>query len=213
MAPSPDTAILTGDLIGSTRLPAPEVDRALALLAASARDIAGWAGGETRFTRFRGDGWQIRVTEPALALRAALVLLARMRAPDSPLASRVAIGIGPITSAGTRDLADGSGPAFTASGRTLDSLPKNGTLDIAGQGVGLLHSGFVNLLEAIMRRWTPEQAEAISLHLHPDDPILDEVAGRLGISIQAASLRIRGGSGPDLRLALKAWESDARLAG
>ena len=202
-----NVAILTGDLIGSTKVAREDVERSFVVLAGLAQDIAGWAGADTRMTRFRGDGWQMLIANPDLALRAAIILLARMRAPNSPLATRIAIGIGPISSVGTKDLSDASGEAFTQSGHALDGMAaKAWTLSISGQYLTHLQVGFVNLVEAILRRWTPEQAEALSIYLQPDQPILEDIAKQLGISIQAASYRIRGGAGNDLRSALTLWE-------
>ena len=208
MTAEPIVAILTGDLIGSTQVEPAVVDQALSVMANAAQEIGQWSGADPRFTRFRGDGWQIVIAEPDLALRAAIFLAARLRASKTQIATRIAIGIGPIDSIGTRDLSDAGGAAFVASGRTLDGMLKIKTLDVAGRGVTLLHSGFVNLVEATIRRWTPEQAEAIGYYLHPDNPTLEDIASHLGITIQAVSYRIRGGNGSDIRQALKSWESD-----
>ena len=101
MAPGPKprtdsrtAAILTGDLVGSTEKPVRALERAMDALAEAARGISAWTGADTRFTRYRGDGWQMHVALPGLALRAALTAFARLRAADAGLATRAAIGIG-----------------------------------------------------------------------------------------------------------------------
>lgn len=210
--PVEHSAILTGDLIGSTQVAPTLTDEAMILLAKAAQDIGIWLQGDAKFTRFRGDGWQVLISRPELALRAALYLVARLRAGKIPLATRVAIGIGRIDNTGSGDLSDASGPAFVHSGRALDNMPKNKVLDIEGDGITILHSGFVNLISASIRRWTPEQAEAISYYLHPDTPTLEDIAARIGISFQAVSYRIRGANGHDLRQALRSWEMDYEMS-
>lgn len=201
-------AVLTGDLIGSTEAPPAVLEATMAQLAEGAEEVAGWTRPEgTHFTRYRGDGWQMAVAEPALALRAALLLLARLRAGRGLLDSRIAIGIGPAESLGTADLSDARGGAFEASGRGLDGMGRQRQLAVAGQGVTALHEVIVDLLEEHARHWTREQAEAAALWLDPGNPTLADVAPRLGISPQAVNYRLTGGSVQAIRRALAGWEA------
>jgi hypothetical protein len=209
----PDTAVLTGDLIGSTEAAPEALERAMAVLADAARGVSGWtAGADTRFTRYRGDGWQMHVAEPGLALRAALVLTARLRAADAGLATRAAIGIGRVDSMGSGDLADAHGPAFETSGHALDRMPRTRRLTIDGEGITPLHRIVVDLLDERSARWTREQAEAMALHLAPDNPTLTDIAPRLGISPQAVNYRLAGAGGTAIRHALRDWEADFAAA-
>lgn len=200
-------AILTGDLVDSTEAAPGVLERAMAELAGAAEGIAGWPdAADTRFTRFRGDGWQLRVRDPARGLRAALVLTARLRAADLDLATRVAIGIGAVESPGTDSLADAHGPAFEASGHALDAIGRGRRLAIAGAGVAALHRAIVDLLDERTGRWTMQQAEAAALYLHPGDPTLADLAPGLGISTQAVNYRVTGAGAPSMRRALAEWE-------
>jgi hypothetical protein len=207
-------AVLTGDLIGSTEAAPPAVERALAVLAEAARGVAGWrSGADTRFTRYRGDGWQMHVADAGLGLRAAMALIARLRAADLGLATRAAIGIGGVDSLGTTSLADARGTAFEASGHALDALGRSRRLTIDGHGVVPLHHGVVDLLDERSTRWTKPQAEATALYLHPDDPTLTDIAPLLGISAQAVNYRLAGAGAPAIRRALQAWEQSFAPAG
>ncbi len=198
---------MTGDLIGSTRAAPGALERAMAVLAATAREIAGWPpGADTRFTRFRGDGWQLCVADSAFGLRAALTAIARLRAARAGLATRAAIGIGRVDSLGTDDLADARGPAFEASGRALDGMSRAHRLTIEGEGVTPLHRAVVELLDERTARWTPQQAEATALYLAPDHPTLAGIAPQLGISAQAVNYRLAGAGAPAMRRALALWE-------
>lgn len=202
-------AVLTGDLIGSTEAGPGALEDAMDILADAARDISAWTpGADTRFTRFRGDGWQMHVAEPGIALRAAIAVVARLRAVKLGLSTRAAIGIGGVDSLGTDSLADARGPAFEASGRALDAMGKSRTMAIDGEGVTALHRIVVDLLADRARHWTPEQAEATALYLHPQNPTLADIAPTLGITPQAVNYRLTGAGAPAIRRALKAWEEE-----
>jgi hypothetical protein len=208
------TAVLTGDLIGSTKAAPASLEHAIDLLADTAGAVAGWLppGEDTRFTRYRGDGWQMVVAEPGLALRAVLLLSARLRAADLGLATRAAIGIGAVESLGSGSLADARGPAFEASGRALDHMARTRRLAIEGEGVTALHRIVVDLLDERTERWTRQQAEAmqLALPLHKDEPTLAEIAAPLGISAQAVNYRLSGAGAPAIRRSLRAWEDTFR---
>ena len=92
----PGLAVLTGDIIRSTRRSPEALDAAMATLAAAAAAMSAWDGGRpARFTRFRGDGWQCLAPAAGLALRAVLFLRANLRALDRDADTRVSVGIGP----------------------------------------------------------------------------------------------------------------------
>jgi hypothetical protein len=200
-------AILTGDLIGSTEAPPIALERAMQVLADAARDISAWTGADTRFTRYRGDGWQVHVAEPGQALRTALALIARLRAADAGLATRAAIGIGRFDSLGSASLADAHGAAFEASGHALDRMPRTRRLTIEGDGVTALHKIIVDLLDERTTRWSKEQAEAMALYLAPDNPTLNDIAPRLRISPQAVNYRLSGAGANAIRHAVRDWEA------
>ncbi|MFC2969138.1 hypothetical protein [Acidimangrovimonas pyrenivorans] len=207
-------AILTGDLIGSTKADPAAVEQAMAVLASTAAEISAWQadGADTRFTRFRGDGWQMMLTDPALALRAAVTLMARLRASETGLDSRLAIGIGRLDRAGSDDLSDAAGPAFERSGRALDAMKRADRMAIDGLAPTRLHRGLLALIDERMSRWTPEQAEAAALYLHPDNPTLSEIGAELDISPQAVSYRLTGAGAPRLRQVLRDWEDEVDFA-
>lgn len=204
---TPLFAVLTGDLIGSTRAPVVAQEASMACLAAMAGRIALWPGGlPPRFTRHRGDGWQI-VAPATFGLRAALVLTAALRArPDLP-ATRIAIGLGPATSLGTTDLRDARGQGFEASGHALDTMERQRLLAMAGPGVTPLHQALLRLMEVQLARWTAPQAEIAAEALHPESPTLADLAARHGITPQAVSERMKAGGITALRRALEDCET------
>ena len=202
-------AVITGDLIGSSDAGAGVVEQAMAILAETAGELTGrMAAGNTHFTRFRGDGWQVHIADASLALRAALILLARLRGTGMPIATRAAIGIGTVDYLGTATLADARGTAFEFSGHALDKLRRTSRLAIAGQDINALHRAIIDLLDARARRWTAQQAEALALALHRGNPTLAEIGTQLGISAQAVNYRLSGADARVIRRTLDDWEDD-----
>jgi len=211
------TAILTGDLIGSTRVPTDRIAHTMSLLSGNLPVGIrwNWTAADLYFTRYRGDGWQMRVPAPD-ALRWAITLLASLRADPLAIGSRISIGIGAISNPGTEDLSDASGPAFEASGRGLDTMYRDERLFLMGgkaaaddPGVRILDAeqAVVMLIDERISRWTPEQAEAVAHFLHPDAPPATEIAERLGITPQAVSYRLRGAGAKTLRTVLETLEA------
>ena len=186
-------AILTGDLIGSTDVATEAVDTAMTALSQASATVARWAGADTRFTRFRGDGWQVYLADPALVLRATLLLLASLRAKGGGLATRLSVAVGAVDRLGDNGLAQAAGPAFTLSGRNLDKMASLRTFTYA-EPDGDRHwpTAVMDLAAWQARQWTREQAEAATLAL--DLPRLTDqrLAEHLGITRQAFQSRLKG---------------------
>lgn len=199
-------SVITGDVVGSSDAPPEALEGTMAVIAQAAAELAYWPLPPPRFTRFRGDGWQVVVAAPESGLRAALFLTARLRATPEAMASRMSIGIGPVETLGTRDLSDAHGAAFELSGRGLDAMSRLRLLSVEGKGLTALHSVVVDLLEQHCRKWTRDQAEAAALALHPGAPTLQDMAPLLGISPQAVNYRLSGGAVQAIRRALTQWE-------
>lgn len=197
-------AVLTGDLIASTQAP-DHLAQAMAALAAATAAFSAFTDLPPRFTRFRGDGWQC-VVPAGCALRAALVVAARLRAGDTGLRTRIAIGIGPADTLGSRDLADAAGTAFTASGRALDHMARGQVWALAGD-IAPWHVALVALAEWHSARWSREQAEAMAIALCSETATQSQIANGLGITRQAWQARLSGAGYGAWRPALRAFES------
>lgn len=197
-------AVLTGDLIGSTNAGPEAVDRAIQLLHDAATDFAviGKVAHPLKFTRYRGDGWQVALQSGYLSFRLTTYLLARLRASNIGLNTRIGIGIGSIASWGTRDLRNAHGTAFTNSGRALDQLGTSvglAVLPAADDAQIWLQAGLETLLY-LSARWSVEQAQALAVSVTrgrfevdfklEDTPSLVDLATTLNISRQALSSRL-----------------------
>lgn len=180
-------AILTGDLIGSTEASPVALAAAMALIADCARRL----GPGTRFTRFRGDGWQMFLADPGDSLHACLYILARLRSEPGLPDTRIAAGIGPVHPLPGESLSEATGEAFTRSGRMLERMAKGGLLALDGVGVDALHRLSFAFAADYAARWTLDQAQAMALALAPGGQTQDQIAGTLGITRQAVGARLK----------------------
>lgn len=205
---SPAIAVLTGDLVGSTGHSADVVDAAIRAIRAAALNIGAWQipPADPRFTRFRGDGWQIYLANPRFSLRAAVVIQGGLMAMN--MESRISVGIGPTDSLGSADLADAAGKAFEDSGRGLDSMGDSFRLAISGAGVQERDAIIADLLGERMQKWTTAQAAAAALQLGSPGKVrtLFDIGRELDISPQAVNDRVRGAGCTTLASILRRWE-------
>ena len=201
-------AVLTGDLVGSTAAGTAAVDKAMETLADAAQHIGNWIHADTRFTRFRGDGWQLCLQFPNVAFRASLYLTARLRAANCELVTRISVGLGTIESPGSSNLSDASGNAFVISGQGLDHMPRTDRLAIHGnRKFGPFFSGIYAQAAFQASRWSPEQAEAVALALDNPHSTQEDLANILGITRQALGARLRSAGIDALSDTLHAFES------
>jgi hypothetical protein len=202
-------AVFTGDLIKSSNASRSRAEATIACISDTAARIGRIIGKDTRFTRFRGDGWQMVIEEPGAFLLASVLIVARLRMGKGLLKTRASIGVGPVDTLGTEDLRDAAGFAFTISGRGLDATGRDRDWVMSStpdDPVGLLgnkrldhrllgdvdwyDSVLLNLVMFNAGKWTAAQAEAIALALENDDETQGKLANRLGITRQALNLRL-----------------------
>ena len=182
-------AILTGDIVAPDALGPERTEAVIAALAAQAGQMAAWLGHDLIFSPTRGNGWQIVVGAPPMALRTALALSATARTLGKDVATRISIGLGNGEMPRTGDLNTQTGPAFAASGAGLQQMP---------DGIHLTHSGpppvaaLTRLMDQIANGWTPAQAQAMRLALDPAGLTQTEIAARLGKSRQTIAQALDG---------------------
>ncbi len=187
-------AVLTGDLIGSTAADPARVDRTMAMLEQHAGLISKNANADFRFTRFRGDGWQILQHDPCRFLWTAIYLNAVLKAdPDNSIPTRIAIGLGRVDQLGATDLSAAKGSAFVHSGRALDAMTNSGhTLALAGEETNDIQRSLLAFVDDRIQSWSREQADVMRLKLTPGKvPTHEEIAAILRISRQAVGARLQ----------------------
>ncbi len=211
-SPSPrPLAVLTGDIIRSSRLAPEALDAAMDALAGGAAAMSTWEGAEpARFDRFRGDGWQCLAPAPPMALRAALFLRAHLRATDRDADTRISVGVG--TGVLHPDgLAAASGTAFEVSGRGLDRMARAQQIAISWAdpppAAAVIGAVFA-LADEVSRLWTAKQAALLVATLSPGDEPQERLAAQHGVSQQAIAKHLSRGGDWALRRALAALEAE-----
>lgn len=165
-------AVLTGDLIGSSKFEKKQRSDIIALLKGSfskvPREIVA-----SPFVIYRGDSFQGVISMPEEAVRAAVLirtgLISKFKGKKARLDARISIGLGSIDYLPPGDRAgEGDGEAFRRSGMELDRIKKgeqNLIIKTPWEDVNEELMTELALLDALVQRWTKEQAEAILYQL------------------------------------------------
>jgi len=205
-------AVLSGDIVDSSDFSSREIDRMIADLDKSAAEVSDWHPAdtdrtETAFARRGGDGWQIAISRPGLALRAALYVQARLRVLNKDASTRIATatGEGKLPDDPDADLNSAHGAAFTESGRLLETL--SGRALLAHAAGGALGAAF-RLADHVSQGWTQAQARAVCAMLPPGSGPRRAAAGRIGISRQAVDQALWGAGFPAIEDALNMIEQE-----
>lgn len=169
----------------------------MATLAEAAKIIGEVIGHDLRFTRFRGDGWQVHLLNPRDFLWIAVYLNAILRSnPETYLTSRMAIGLGTTNQLGPNGLSEASGSAFVSSGRGLDSMATGRTLALNGDGTDNIQRCALAFVDDRIAAWSPEQAQVVRLEMEPTESRTHaDMARILNISRQAVSSRLQAAGG------------------
>ena len=165
-------AVLTGDLVGSSRLAGEHSAQAMEWLRKVAMEFSELHPQSVigKLDTFRHDSWQMLMKIPQLSLRAAVFLRAAlMRNSESgnrglQYDTRISIGIGGAEYIAETRVSDSRGDAFTISGKNLDAM-KPARLEIGchgciPSGFGMLRTS-VALLDCVVTDWTPREALAV----------------------------------------------------
>jgi len=187
-------AVLTGDLVGYSRYKTKDRKEVLLHLKDSFKKLP-LDSTASKFWVFRGDSFQGILSRPEEALKAALIirssLVSRYKGKRSRLDARIAIGIGTIDYLPHR-VGEGDGEAFRNSGMELDGMKKsekNLIVKTPWKERNDELSTECALLDAVIERWTKEQAEAIMYQIM--GLTQEEMARILRISQPAVFHRLR----------------------
>jgi hypothetical protein len=159
-------AVLTGDIVSSSRINQERGNRVLEEILSIEKDIKGrfpssvHAGVDV----FRGDSWQLVVRDPISALRIGLYFRAQLRSAAG-MDSRVSIGFGTVDYLPAGEVSTGTGAAYTLSGMGLKDLLKPVRMKLkftSEQTSSLARSldTITGLMDLQVQRWTRKQAAA-----------------------------------------------------
>src|SRR6266446_2694396 len=109
-------AVLTGDLVKSSRLSVEQSRKAIGLLKRAVGEFEKTFQGaiQGELDSFRHDSWQMLMKRPTLAIRATIFLRASVKMQSDATTrydTRIAIGIGAVDSISKRRISDSRGAA------------------------------------------------------------------------------------------------------
>ncbi len=115
---------------------------------------------------FRGDSWQMIISDPSVAFTVALFFRATLKylLGSGKFDTRVAIGVGTVDFIPGKHVSEGDGDAFRFSGDALESMDKHVRMHFVIPDKEMERSINVvaHLVDAIAIRWTDKQALAVS---------------------------------------------------
>lgn len=195
--------VITGDIVGSSRLTASQRSHLLSVMKSSFKTIKDILpdGIRAPFEIHRGDSFQGVLSKPEAALRVAIVIRAGLRHGFETkqrryaLDARIAVGIGPIDFLPAGRGSEGDGEAFRRSGPTLDGMKGDQRLLIRTpwQAVDAELDIECALLDALVNRWSAEQSQAILGQIR--GLTQEEAAREFGISQPAVRQRLKSAGG------------------
>lgn len=164
-------SVLTGDIVGSTKLNIDNKYKISNVLRSTTSKISKYFqySIHSNIDIFRGDSWQMVITTPKKALRIGLLLRALLISEPgyNQLDTRFSIGFGTIDYLPDNQISIGNGEAFYLSGKGLESLRKNNNMCLNFSHT--IHSSTTQALNVIVRlidlhvlTWTKKQSEAVA---------------------------------------------------
>lgn len=201
-------AVITGDIVNSTKLPATDEKRLLKLLEQILADH--------KHEFFRGDSFQAYIKDAGAALKIALqcrTAAIGLQPDEYPSIAdvRVSIGIGGVESP-VRALATAKGEAFLLSGRALDDMLKTeGRLIIITENkvANLTYALMSDYINSIYRHMTPKQAEVIIELLRGSTQ--QQVAEKLNRSKSTISQHVTAGRWDEIENILNKYHQTLQL--
>lgn len=177
------TSVITGDIIGSRQQKSEHwVEDLKKILTPFGKTPNQWEV-------YRGDEFQIEVTNPEDALLAAILVKAHLRAIKSD--ARMSIGFGDKTH-NAQKISESNGTAFIHSGELFETLKKQkvtlamrtGDSDI-DEKLNLM----IQLALTFMDNWLVQSAEFVALAIENPTLSQEELGQKLGINQAAVSRR------------------------
>lgn len=205
-------AVINGDMIGSTSLNGARREFYLNQLK-TLFDVLKKEkvfGVVRSFQVYRGDSFQGALAKPEKSLQVLLMIRSYMRMITARYGAkakksvavnrssfntltdlRLAVGIGTVSKLNTK-LMESDGEAFHRSGKLIDSMKKSGVnmaIETPWPAQNEELDVFFGLLDAIISRWSPQQAEVVYYRLQGLNQT--EIAGQLNTSVSAINQRLK----------------------
>lgn len=185
-------AVLTGDLVDSRKTSDPK--QLFKVLDTAIKAIVARYGGQGE--RYRGDGFQIALPDPATALPAAVLLRAALIHHSEERQrwdARIAVAIGEDRWQPDQRISEASGEVFVRSGQLLDAMSEETShlcLSLDENSESECLALLTHFVDDLIGSWSRYAAEAVYLSLWHEET-QQALATRLGISQPSVHKRLR----------------------
>ncbi|WET03802.1 SatD family protein [Flavobacterium sp. YJ01] len=177
------TSVITGDIIGSRQQQSEHWVEDLKKI------LTPFGTTPSQWEIYRGDEFQIEVTNPEDALLVAILVKARLRAIKSD--ARMSIGFGDKTHNAER-ISESNGAAFINSGELFETLKKQKVTLALRTGDSNFDEKLnlmIQLALTFMDSWLVQSAEFVALAIENPNLSQEELGQKLGINQAAVSRR------------------------
>lgn len=167
MDEKPPVAVLTGDIIEFSAYDETARRKILSVLQEEAGNIQLRHQKQAPFPigLFRGDGWQLVLLDPSIALLAALLIRCALKS-NSGAQTRIAVAVGEADYLPEGSTQTGDGEVFRASGYLLEALSRRINMGFRWPSANppaleTVIDAMLRLLDTITGQWTAKQARAV----------------------------------------------------
>lgn len=179
-------AVITGDVINSSKAnPRIWLKILTTELGKHGKDPRDWE-------MYRGDSFQLLISDPLHALSAAIIIKAAIKAVPG-LDVRMAIGIGEREHRAAK-ISQSNGPAFVYSGEKFERLKKdrqNLAIKTNSPDFDEEMNLYLRLCLIIMDNWTQNAAEVVKFSMENPEKSQQELGKLIGIQQNAVSGRLK----------------------
>ncbi len=207
-------AVITGDIVESSQAEGVQKDdlnESLKEAFKNINEISKKSETFPNFDIFRGDSFQGLLSDSSDALKAGILIRAMLRKKQpsdvkSSWDARIAIGTGSVDYL-PENISEGDGEAFQNSGPVLDNLKGDFRLAVKtpNDEINDELNASCALLDAVIAKWTPNQAEIVIMLLNGMAP--KAISKKLGISQAAVHYRVKGAGWFAVEILLKRYET------
>ncbi|NLX99038.1 MAG: hypothetical protein GXY83_23085 [Rhodopirellula sp.] len=158
-------AVISGDVIGSSKLSPSKRAELPDIMKQASNELRTFLAGSIPLSVdiFSGDSWQLLVSEPGEALKAALFYRSSIIvATEKMIDTRLVIAVGKVDFVPGERASEGDGEAFRLSGRSLKEASKQQMRFVAEQCADCdLWDATFGLIDVVVRRWSAKQTQAV----------------------------------------------------
>jgi hypothetical protein len=161
-------AVITGDVVSFSKLPTEKRQTLNRIMKKGSEAVRKAFKGSVplEVDVFRGDSWQLLVSDAALSLRLALFFRAYLRAAmgTGKFDTRMAIGVGTIDFVPDDRVSKGDGQAYRHSGNALEQMTKasNMCFRFPGRDIEESLDVLIHLMDVLAMNWSEKQALAVT---------------------------------------------------